>query len=66
LADLYSTNVVVRERDYGPIVAAQIGPSFHVRHPVFAPLGYGVFHEPGDWQVKSGSSERREASDSHG
>lgn len=62
-AELYSTNIVVRERDYGPIIAAQVGPSFHVRHPLFAPLGYGVFHEPGEWRVRSGASEKLEASD---
>ena len=62
-AELYSTNIVVRERDYGPIVAAQVGPSFHVRHPVFAPVGFGVFHEPGEWIVRSGANDKVKASD---
>lgn len=63
IAELYITTLVVRERDHGPIIAAQIGPSFHIRHPIFAPLAYGVFHESGEWSLKTAASDRIEASD---
>jgi lipopolysaccharide transport system ATP-binding protein len=57
---------VVRERSYGRILCAQVGGSFHVRHPVFASNAYGVFHEAGQWRVsanKTAAAEPAEASD---
>jgi lipopolysaccharide transport system ATP-binding protein len=62
IAELYSTNLVVRERDHGPIIAAQIGPSFHVRHPIFSPIAYGIFHESGQWRIGASAGEQLEAS----
>ena len=51
VSELYTTTVMVRERGFGPMIAAQVGASFHVRHPVFLPLAYGVFHERAQWRV---------------
>lgn len=51
VSELYNINIVVRERGYGRILAAQMGGSFHIRHPVLASNAFGVFNEKGDWQV---------------
>ncbi|HVY84684.1 MAG TPA: ABC transporter ATP-binding protein [Caulobacterales bacterium] len=59
VSDLYSMMIVVRERGFGRIVCAQIGGSFHVRHPVFASNAFGVFHESGEWRVPQASAEPR-------
>jgi lipopolysaccharide transport system ATP-binding protein len=53
IAELYRTNIVVRERGFGPILNAQIGPNFHVRHPVFVPIAFGVFHESASWRIRT-------------
>ena len=51
IADLYTATIYVREHGYGPLEAAQIGGTFHVRHPVFAsPAAYGIFHEGAQWR----------------
>jgi lipopolysaccharide transport system ATP-binding protein len=52
VSDLYSCNIVVRERGHaGRILCAQIGGHFHVRHPVYASNAYGVFHQDAQWKV---------------
>ncbi len=51
VSDLYSLTVVVREKDYGRVMCAQIGGHFNVRHPVFAANAFGVYHEAGQWIV---------------
>jgi lipopolysaccharide transport system ATP-binding protein len=53
VSDLYSCNIVVRERGEGRILCAQIGGHFHVRHPVFASQSYGVFHQEGQWKASA-------------
>ncbi len=45
----YSIEVLVRENNTGAVVAAQSGASFHLRHEVFDPAGFGVFHERAEW-----------------
>jgi lipopolysaccharide transport system ATP-binding protein len=62
VSDLYTTNIIVRERGFGRMIAAQNGASFHVRHPVFVPTGYGVYHEGGQWRITSEAAQRAEAS----
>ncbi|MEP7209468.1 MAG: ABC transporter ATP-binding protein [Alphaproteobacteria bacterium] len=52
-ADLYQAMIVVRERNYGEIQAAQLGGSFHVRHPEFSSSAFGVFHQAGKWKHKA-------------
>jgi|CXWL01.1.fsa_nt_gi lipopolysaccharide transport system ATP-binding protein len=61
IAELYNTNILVRERGYGRIIAAQIGPSFHVRHPTLMPIAFGVFHESGQWRLQAQTPARIEA-----
>jgi lipopolysaccharide transport system ATP-binding protein len=61
VSDLDSTNIIVRARGFGRMLAAQVGATFHVRHPVFVPLAYGVYHEGGQWRVESGATKRAEA-----
>lgn len=51
VSELYKTSVIVRERSYGKIIAAQMGPSFHVRHEVLQPTAFGVYHESGQWRL---------------
>lgn len=63
VSDLYTANVTVRESGLGRIIAAQIGASFHVRHSVFAPLAFGVFHESGRWRTNFDASTHVEAAD---
>jgi lipopolysaccharide transport system ATP-binding protein len=50
-ADSYSTTVLVRERGFKDILQAQVGGAFHIRHPIYDPVGFGVFHEPAEWRV---------------
>ncbi len=51
VSDLYTATISVRERSYGRLLCAQIGGSFHVRHPVYASNAFGVYHESGEWRV---------------
>jgi lipopolysaccharide transport system ATP-binding protein len=50
-ADRYSVRLLVRERQYGDVIAAQVGGAFDVRHPTFVSAVFGVLHERGDWRV---------------
>jgi lipopolysaccharide transport system ATP-binding protein len=49
-SDRYSLRIVVRERGYGTIIAAQLAGSFHVRHDTIVADAFGVFHEQGQWR----------------
>jgi lipopolysaccharide transport system ATP-binding protein len=51
VSDLYTATISVRERGFGRMLCAQIGGSFHVRHPVFASNAFGVYHEAGQWTL---------------
>lgn len=51
VSELYSLNVSVRESGHGRLLTAQHGDSFHVRHPTYTALAYGVYHEPAQWAV---------------
>jgi lipopolysaccharide transport system ATP-binding protein len=51
VSDAYNLDVLVRERAVGDIIAAQNGANFHVRHDVFDPAGFGIFHEQAQWYV---------------
>ena len=57
ISELYTLEVIVRAQGFRELLGAQIGGTFHVRHPVFD-LNFGVFHEPGEW---SSGPERRAA-----
>lgn len=61
VSDLYNLKILVREKSYGQILAAQIGGGFHVRHPVYASNAFGVFHESGQWSLESRASQTLEA-----
>ena len=50
VADMYTAAIAVRER--GRQLACQLGETFHIRHPVFQMNTYGVFQEPGQWQIE--------------
>lgn len=52
VSDLYTLTISVRERSFGRILTAQIGSTFHVRHPVYASNAFGVFHEAGEWSFE--------------
>jgi lipopolysaccharide transport system ATP-binding protein len=51
-ADKYNLRLLVRERGYGEVIAAQAGGTFEVRHPVFVSDTFGVLHEGADWLVR--------------
>ena len=51
VSDMYQMQIVVHERGFGRVLCAQIGDTFHMRHPVFDANAYGVFHEPGQWRL---------------
>jgi lipopolysaccharide transport system ATP-binding protein len=54
VSDLYSANIVVRERGHaGRVLCAQIGGHFHVRHPIYASNAYGVFHQDAQWKFEA-------------
>jgi lipopolysaccharide transport system ATP-binding protein len=61
VSDRYTVVICVRERGFHQIVAAQIGVSFHLRHDIFDANVFGVFHEAGQWCVKSDLKEGRKA-----
>ena len=48
VADLYVTNVIVRNAKHEDLYTAQMGDSFHVRHETLN-THYGVFHESAEW-----------------
>ncbi len=48
VADLYATNVIVRNAKHEDLYTAQTGDSFHVRHETLN-THYGVFHEAAEW-----------------
>ena len=49
VSDRYSVDILVRENNTGAIVAAQAGPTFHLRHEIFEPSAFGVFHQQARW-----------------
>ena len=50
VSDRYFVTVAIREKGFEQLVAGQIGTSFHLRHEIFVPTEYGVFHEPAQWR----------------
>ena len=56
VSELYRIEILVRENGFQRLVCAQIGGSFHVRHPLFD-THFGVFHEPGEWIGKAGRAQ---------
>ena len=51
VAELYTIEILVRERGFQKLICAQVGATFHVRHALLD-MNFGVFHEPGQWQVE--------------
>ncbi|MBI3881581.1 MAG: ABC transporter ATP-binding protein [Verrucomicrobia bacterium] len=49
VAELYSTHVIVWDRDFKTLHCGQMGPVFHVRDEVLN-SEFGVFNEPAEWQ----------------
>jgi lipopolysaccharide transport system ATP-binding protein len=49
VSDQYRVEIVIRQQGFESIVAAQTGPSFHVRHELFNAEVFGVFHERAQW-----------------
>lgn len=58
VSDRYRVEIVVRQRGFDSIVAAQAGPSFHVRHDLFDADVFGVFHDRAQWTLDGAASER--------
>jgi lipopolysaccharide transport system ATP-binding protein len=56
VAALYSTNVIVRNAKHEELYTAQVGESFHVRHPTLD-HHFGVFHESAEWSSGNGANE---------
>jgi lipopolysaccharide transport system ATP-binding protein len=49
-ADSYWITLLVRENRFDEILQAQVAGRFHVRHPVYERVGFGVFHETAEWR----------------
>ncbi|HKR88777.1 MAG TPA: ABC transporter ATP-binding protein [Phenylobacterium sp.] len=49
-ADNYWITILVRENRFDEILQAQVAGRFHVRHPIYERVGFGVFHDPADWR----------------
>jgi lipopolysaccharide transport system ATP-binding protein len=52
VADLYSLQVLVWDQGFQRLYCAQMGKTFHVRHPVLN-TEFGIFHEPAQWSWAS-------------
>lgn len=52
IAEMYTIQIIVRERGFQQAICAQIGATFHVRHALFD-MHFGVFHESGRWTTSS-------------
>jgi len=52
VSDTYMVSVTVRERSFHKVLCAQMGCTFHMRHPVFVPDAFGVFHQKGVWSSR--------------
>jgi lipopolysaccharide transport system ATP-binding protein len=63
VSELYQIDVSVRERGFGDILIAQNGGTFHVSHPVFVPVAFGVFHETGAWRMPEAGARPAEQRD---
>ena len=59
VAELYSIHVIVREAGFQRVLCAQVGATFHVRHPVLD-VHFGVFHEAGKWNWTNGDDAERQ------
>jgi len=56
VAGLYITNVIVRNAKHERLYTAQVGDSFHVRHPILN-HHFGIFHESAEWSFTTGKQE---------
>jgi lipopolysaccharide transport system ATP-binding protein len=57
VADSYFTTINFREA--GAPVASQLGATFHISHPVYDPLSYGVFHQRAQWRIEALNRQRQ-------
>jgi len=56
VAELYVTNVIVRNARCEDLYNAQVGSSFHVRHHTLN-THFGVFHESAEWSLGTNGHE---------
>lgn len=61
VSDRYTVSIAVRERGLRRLVGGQVGVSFHLRHDIFDPDEFGVFHEPGQWRAQDAITTHRKA-----
>src|SRR5262249_9663913 len=54
-ADSYWITVLWRENRFDDILQAQVAGRFHVRHPIYERVGFGVFHEAAEWRHAASS-----------
>lgn len=64
VAEMYTIQILVREREFGGVVGGQIGSTFHVRDDLLD-THFGVFHEPGAW-AHTGAGQKEVAFDATG
>ena len=55
VSEQYTIQILVREKGFQRLLCAQVGTSFHVRHPLFD-THFGVYHEPADWKWEPGAA----------
>jgi lipopolysaccharide transport system ATP-binding protein len=58
VSDSYRLTISIRERRHGRMIAAKLGESFHVRHPIFSSNAFGVYQEPANWRSDCGLKAR--------
>ena len=58
VAERYVIHVLFRMHGTQRLLCAQVGRTFHVRHPELDAFSYGVFHESGEWSVPHVSQHR--------
>jgi lipopolysaccharide transport system ATP-binding protein len=56
VSELYTLHVLVRDAASEKLHSAQVGTTFHVRHPLFS-TQYGVFHESAQWELRPDAPE---------
>jgi lipopolysaccharide transport system ATP-binding protein len=50
VSETYTVRILVREKGFQKLLCAQVGSTFHIRHPLYD-THFGVFHEPAQWQL---------------
>jgi lipopolysaccharide transport system ATP-binding protein len=56
-SESYAIHLLIRDADSQRLYSSQLGPTFHVRHPLLSAQHFGIFHESAEWYVQTGEDE---------